>query len=145
MGLRGGELLCGERGRWSRAVGVFRLGVDADLDEELDQLKVATQKLDGSLEDIQSITQKIDEGHPHYVNEGWNKLRIVAQGPRLQTWVNGHLIEDVVNERMHQIMSRSFADVLALSKKHGVTMRTAAYMVGIDRVASAHRLRGIYA
>jgi phospholipid/cholesterol/gamma-HCH transport system substrate-binding protein len=34
----------------------------ADLDEELDQLKVATQKLDGSLEDIQSITQKIDEG-----------------------------------------------------------------------------------
>ena len=53
--------------------------------------------------------------------------------------------EDVVNERLHEIMSRSFADVLALSKKHGVTMRTAAYMVGIDRVASAHRLRGIYA
>jgi glutamate dehydrogenase (NAD(P)+) len=53
--------------------------------------------------------------------------------------------EDVVNERLNDIMSRSFSDVLRLSRKHGVTMRTAAYMVGIDRVASAHRLRGIYA
>ncbi len=53
--------------------------------------------------------------------------------------------EDVVNERLREIMCRSFADVLRVSKTHGVTMRTAAYMVGIDRVASAHRLRGIYA
>jgi quinoprotein glucose dehydrogenase len=42
--------------------------------------------------------EKLDEGHRHFIDEGWNKLRIVAQGPRLQTWVNGHLIEDLVNE-----------------------------------------------
>ena len=53
--------------------------------------------------------------------------------------------EDVVNERLGEIMSRSFGEVLSLSRKHGVTMRTAAYMVAIDRVASAHRLRGLYA
>jgi glutamate dehydrogenase (NAD(P)+) len=52
--------------------------------------------------------------------------------------------EDVVNERLREIMRRSFVDVLRLSQKHGVTMRTAAYMVAIDRVASAHRLRGLY-
>jgi glutamate dehydrogenase (NAD(P)+) len=53
--------------------------------------------------------------------------------------------EDVVNERLREIMCRSFADVLQLSRKHGVTMRTAAYMVAVDRVAAAHRLRGLYA
>jgi glutamate dehydrogenase (NAD(P)+) len=52
--------------------------------------------------------------------------------------------EDVVNERLREIMLRSFHDVLRFSRKHGVTMRTAAYMVAIDRVASAHRLRGLY-
>ncbi|MGH7720297.1 MAG: Glu/Leu/Phe/Val family dehydrogenase [Gemmatimonadaceae bacterium] len=53
--------------------------------------------------------------------------------------------EDVVNERLLQIMSRSFADVLELSKRHRVNMRTAAYMLAISRVATVHRLRGIYA
>lgn len=31
---------------------------------------------------------------PVHDNEGWNKLRIVARGPRIQSWVNGHEIED---------------------------------------------------
>jgi glutamate dehydrogenase (NAD(P)+) len=53
--------------------------------------------------------------------------------------------EDVVNERLTDIMTRSFADVLELSKRHKVNMRTAAYMVSISRVATVHRLRGIYA
>ncbi len=53
--------------------------------------------------------------------------------------------EDVVNQRLEEIMSRGFADVLALSKQHKVNMRTAAYMLAISRVATVHRLRGIYA
>ena len=53
--------------------------------------------------------------------------------------------EDVVNERLREIMTRSFADVLELSKRHRVNMRTAAYMLAISRVATVHRLRGIYA
>jgi glutamate dehydrogenase (NAD(P)+) len=53
--------------------------------------------------------------------------------------------EDVVNERLNEIMKRSFTDVLQLSKQHKVNMRTAAYMVSISRVATVHRLRGIYA
>ncbi|MEP6550926.1 MAG: Glu/Leu/Phe/Val dehydrogenase, partial [Gemmatimonadales bacterium] len=53
--------------------------------------------------------------------------------------------EDLVNERLETIMRRSFHDVLDLSKKNRVNMRTAAYMVSIDRVASVHKLRGIYA
>ena len=53
--------------------------------------------------------------------------------------------EDVVNERLTDIMCRSFADVLQLAKQHKVNMRTASYMLAISRVATVHRLRGIYA
>ena len=52
---------------------------------------------------------------------------------------------ETVNERLTDIMTRSFADVLKLSLQHKVNMRTAAYMLSISRVATVHRLRGIYA
>jgi glutamate dehydrogenase (NAD(P)+) len=53
--------------------------------------------------------------------------------------------EDLVNERLETIMKRSFHDVLDLSRQSRVNMRTASYMLAISRVASVHRLRGIYA
>jgi glutamate dehydrogenase (NAD(P)+) len=53
--------------------------------------------------------------------------------------------EPTVINRLTEIMQRSFRDVLALSKQHKVSMRTAAYMLAISRVATVHRLRGIYA
>ena len=53
--------------------------------------------------------------------------------------------EESVNERLTEIMCRSFGDVLKLSLQHKVNMRTAAYMLSISRVATVHRLRGIYA
>jgi len=53
--------------------------------------------------------------------------------------------EDLVNERLRDVMIRSFNDVLSYSKAHNVNMRTASYMLSIDRVAAVHRLRGVYA
>jgi glutamate dehydrogenase (NAD(P)+) len=53
--------------------------------------------------------------------------------------------EDSVNERLREVMIRSFHEVLRYSKQHHVNLRTAAYMLSIDRVAAVHRLRGIYA
>jgi len=53
--------------------------------------------------------------------------------------------EDTVNDRLRDIMTRGFQDVLELSKQHKVNMRTASYMLAISRVATVHRLRGIYA
>ena len=52
--------------------------------------------------------------------------------------------EDVVNDRLREVMQRGFANVLRIATEQHVTMRTAAYMLGIGRVAAAHRLRGIY-
>jgi glutamate dehydrogenase (NAD(P)+) len=53
--------------------------------------------------------------------------------------------EDQVNERLEKIMSKAFDEVVAMADKHDVSMRIGAYMLGIDRVAAMHRMRGLYA
>ena len=53
--------------------------------------------------------------------------------------------EDTVNERLEKIMSKAFDEVEAMADKHDVSMRIGAYMLGIDRVAAMHRMRGLYA
>ncbi|CAN5226030.1 Glu/Leu/Phe/Val dehydrogenase [soil metagenome] len=50
-----------------------------------------------------------------------------------------------VERRLRKIMVNSFHDVVKYTESHGVSMRTACYMLAIDRVAFVHRLRGIYA
>ena len=52
--------------------------------------------------------------------------------------------EEEVDTRLHRIMVRSFNEVYEAAKKYNVDMRTAAYTVAINRVATAVRLRGIY-
>jgi glutamate dehydrogenase (NAD(P)+) len=53
--------------------------------------------------------------------------------------------EQLVNERLKEIMVNSFNDVVGYAKKHAVHNRMAAYMLALDRVAFAIKLRGIYA
>jgi glutamate dehydrogenase (NAD(P)+) len=53
--------------------------------------------------------------------------------------------EDVVNDRLRELMTRGFHDVRELAARHAVDLRTAAYMLAIGRVAAVQRLRGIYA
>ncbi len=53
--------------------------------------------------------------------------------------------EDLVNSRLEEIMVGSFDAVVAYAEKHKVDNRTAAYMLALDRVAIAIKLRGIYA
>jgi glutamate dehydrogenase (NAD(P)+) len=52
--------------------------------------------------------------------------------------------EDEVNDRLRQIMEKSYVDVLSLAEDRKVTMRTAATMLGVGRVAEAHMTRGLY-
>jgi glutamate dehydrogenase (NAD(P)+) len=52
--------------------------------------------------------------------------------------------EDEVNERLRLIMERSYVDVLAVADEHKVPMRTAATVLGVGRVAEAHRTRGLF-
>ncbi len=53
--------------------------------------------------------------------------------------------EQMVNERLAEMMTASFHDVVTYADKHNVDNRTAAYMLAIDRVAFTIQLRGLYA
>jgi glutamate dehydrogenase (NAD(P)+) len=54
--------------------------------------------------------------------------------------------EKLVNDRLEEIMVESFDAVIGFAEKHeGVNNRIAAYMLAMDRVASAIRMRGLYA
>jgi glutamate dehydrogenase (NAD(P)+) len=53
--------------------------------------------------------------------------------------------ESEVNERLLDVMERAFDEVVRYAELHKVNNRIAAYMLAIDRVATALKLRGIYA
>jgi glutamate dehydrogenase (NAD(P)+) len=53
--------------------------------------------------------------------------------------------ESEVNERLQDVMEHSFDQVVLYAHEHGVNNRIAAYIVAIDRVARALKLRGFYA
>jgi glutamate dehydrogenase (NAD(P)+) len=53
--------------------------------------------------------------------------------------------EDLVNTRLEEAMVGSFEAVSVYAARHQVDNRTAAYMLALDRVATAMKLRGIYA
>jgi glutamate dehydrogenase (NAD(P)+) len=53
--------------------------------------------------------------------------------------------EEVVNERLDEILIKSFEHVIRYRLAHGVNNRIAAYMLAMDRVAGVIRQRGFYA
>jgi len=52
--------------------------------------------------------------------------------------------EDEVNDRLKKIMDRAYDEVATLAREERVSLRTAAQMIGVGRVAEAHRTRGLY-
>ncbi len=52
--------------------------------------------------------------------------------------------EDEVNDRLRRIMTSTYQEVSALAAERGVSLRIAAHMIGVGRVAEAHRTRGLY-
>jgi glutamate dehydrogenase (NAD(P)+) len=53
--------------------------------------------------------------------------------------------EREVNERLERKMCEAFEATLQTATQYRVDMRTAAYMVAINRVATVTRMRGMYA
>jgi len=52
--------------------------------------------------------------------------------------------EHDINERLERIMLRAFDAVLRVSLEKKINMRTAAYVLAVDKVAQATTIRGIY-
>jgi glutamate dehydrogenase (NAD(P)+) len=53
--------------------------------------------------------------------------------------------EEEVNNRLEHKMKEAFTDVLGMSLRYKTDLRTAAYIVAINRVATVTKLRGMYA
>jgi glutamate dehydrogenase (NAD(P)+) len=51
---------------------------------------------------------------------------------------------DEVKENLNEIMMKSFKEVENMAVERNVSWREAAHMIGVARVAEAHRLRGLY-
>jgi len=55
-----------------------------------------------------------------------------------------HWSERVVNEKLKEIMVRAFSETLAIARREQCDMRTAAYLLAVQRVADATAMRGLY-
>ena len=54
-----------------------------------------------------------------------------------------HWSKSEVHAKLDLRMTKAFADVLEVSKSKGIDMRTAAYIVAVQRVADTMALRGL--
>ncbi len=52
--------------------------------------------------------------------------------------------EDEVNDRLRALMEQAYDQVSTLARERAISLRTAAQVIGVGRVAEAHRIRGLY-
>ena len=52
--------------------------------------------------------------------------------------------EPEVNDKLAKVMHRTYKDVLNAAAEHDVSLRSAAQIIAVGRVAEAHRIRGLY-
>ena len=55
-----------------------------------------------------------------------------------------HWSEEVVNQKLHEIMVRAFKETVEIAEREQVHMRMAAYLLAVQRVADATAMRGLY-
>jgi glutamate dehydrogenase (NAD(P)+) len=55
-----------------------------------------------------------------------------------------HWSEQVVNAKLKEIMVKAFQETLAIARRDQIDMRTAAYLLAVQRVADATSMRGLY-
>ena len=63
--------------------------------------------------------------HKNFKDGEWNKYRIVANGPRIQTWINGEKIEDLTDEAIYKTHPKGFIGL----QVHGIKKGTGPYSV----------------
>ena len=63
--------------------------------------------------------------HKNFKNGKWNKYRILAKGPIIQTWVNGKQVSDLKDEEKYKSHSKGFIGL----QVHGIKKGTGPYEV----------------
>lgn len=63
--------------------------------------------------------------HRHFRDGEWNEYRILAVGPRIQTWINGHAIEDLTHDEIYATHPSGFIGL----QVHGIPAGAGPYQV----------------
>jgi hypothetical protein len=131
--------------------GDFELEFDVKVDDGLNSgVQIRSQTKDGPLGRVNGPQVEIESGpaqagyiygeatgrgwldpeselkmHEHFKNREWNAFRVVAKGPRIQTWINGQQIEDLTDEPIFQTHPKGF---IAL-QVHGIGDKKESYEV----------------
>jgi len=63
--------------------------------------------------------------HKTFQDGKWNKYRVVAKGPRIQTWINGKPIEDLTDEPIYKTHPKGFIGL----QVHGIGKKAGPYRV----------------
>jgi hypothetical protein len=54
--------------------------------------------------------------HKHFKDGEWNSYRVLAEGPRIQVWINGAQVSDLVDEKIFESHPKGFIGL----QVHGV-------------------------
>ena len=68
------------------------------------------------------LTPKSDlKPHKHFNDDQWNNYRVLVEGPRFQTWINGQQISDLTDEKIFETHPTGFIgfQVHAIAKGQG--------------------------
>jgi hypothetical protein len=57
--------------------------------------------------------------HAHFKNGEWNQYRIVAKGPRIQTWINDNKVSNLSDDEKHKSHPKGFIGLQVHSIKKG--------------------------
>lgn len=63
--------------------------------------------------------------HKVFKDGKWNHFRVVAEGPRIRTWINGESITDLVDEEIYKTHPKGFIGL----QVHGIRKGTGPYEV----------------
>lgn len=73
--------------------------------------------------------------HKHFRDGEWNHFRIVAVGPRIQTWINGVSIEDLTHEGIYRSHPTGFIGL----QVHGIKQGEGPYEVAWRKIRVRQR------
>lgn len=63
--------------------------------------------------------------HKHLKDGEWNKYKVVAKGPHIQTWINGHQVADLTDDAIYETHPKGFIGL----QVHGIGKGTGPYSV----------------
>ena len=63
--------------------------------------------------------------HKYFKDGQWNHYRVVAKGPHIQTWINGHPVADLTDKKVYAMFPRGFIGL----QVHRIKPGTGPYQV----------------